>query len=155
MVAPFFNSFFKSIFPNDLCPTEAKALILLIFCCLDTATHVYAFIISIDFHCKQALCFQLFFYNYQLLTFSVLFNMSKLNLLYTIMKIKTTCIKNYRSNFPNIWIFLDEDRIVDELAFLKLLPSAKFIGIVVRTKNKKPYIKKLKLISKICRMKKI
>ena len=79
--------------------------------------------------------------------------MSKLNLLYTILKIKTTCIKKYRSNFPNIWIFLDEDRIVDELAFLKLLPSAKFIGIVVRTKNKKLLYKKTKLVSKICKMK--
>ena len=54
--------------------------------------------------------FSIFFYNYQLLTFSVLFNMSKIKLLYTIMKINSICIKKYRSK-KNFWLFLDEDRI--------------------------------------------
>ncbi len=69
------------------------------------------------------------------------------------MKINSICIKNYSPNSPTMWLFLDEDRISDELAFLRLLPSAKFIGVVVRTKNKKLLYKKTKLVSKICKMK--
>ena len=69
------------------------------------------------------------------------------------MQINSICIKKYRRNFPTLWIFLDENRILDDLNFLKLFPSAKFIGVVVRTKNKKKLYKKSKLISKICKVK--
>jgi thiamine monophosphate synthase len=69
------------------------------------------------------------------------------------MKINSICIKNYISNKKNLWVFLDEDRILDDLDFLKTLPRKKIIGVVVRTKNKKALYKKTKLISKICRMK--
>ena len=79
--------------------------------------------------------------------------MTKLKLFYTIMKINSICIKKYKLNLPIFWLFLDEDRIENELAFLKLLPSAKFIGVIVRTKNKKALYKKTKLVSKICKMK--
>ncbi len=79
--------------------------------------------------------------------------MTKLKLFYTIMKINSICIKKYKLNLPILWLFLDEDRIENELAFLKLLPSAKFIGVIVRTKNKKILYKKTKLVSKICKMK--
>ena len=58
------------------------------------------------------------------------------------MKINSICINNYIFKKKNLWIFLDEDRIFDELAFLKSLPLKKLIGVVVRTKNKKTYIKK-------------
>ena len=69
------------------------------------------------------------------------------------MKINSICINNYIFKKKNLWIFLDEDRIFEELAFLKSLPSKKAIGVVVRTKNKKTLYKKAKLISKVCRMK--
>ena len=61
------------------------------------------------------------------------------------MQINSICIKKYRRNFPTLWIFLDENRILDDLNFLKLFPSAKFIGVVVRTKNKKKTIQKIKI----------
>ena len=78
--------------------------------------------------------------------------MSKLKLFYTIMKINSICIKKYKLNLPIFWLFLDEDRIENEVAFLKLLPPAKFIGVVVRTKNKKKLYNKTKLVSKICKL---
>ena len=62
-------------------------------------------------------------------------------------------MKNYISKRKNLWVFFDEERIFDEVAFLKSLPSNKVAGVVVRTKNKKTLYKKTKLISKIYRMK--
>ncbi len=79
--------------------------------------------------------------------------MTKLKLFYTIMKINSICIKKYKLNLPILWLFLDEDRIENEVAFLKLLPPAKFMGVIVRTKNKKKLYNKTKLVSKICKMK--
>ena len=69
------------------------------------------------------------------------------------MKINSIFMKNYISKGKNLWVFFDEERIFDEVAFLKSLPSNKVAGVVVRTKNKKTLYKKTKLISKICRMK--
>ena len=69
------------------------------------------------------------------------------------MKINSICIKNYIVKNQNLWVFLDEDRIFDELSFLKSLPSKKVFGVVLRTKNKKILYKKAKLISKVCRLK--
>lgn len=69
------------------------------------------------------------------------------------MKINSICIKSHSLNNYNFWIFLDEDRIQDEMTFLKSLPSSNFIGVVIRAKNKQILYKKAKLISKICRMK--
>ncbi len=79
--------------------------------------------------------------------------MTKLSLFYTIMKINSICIKKYHLNNPILWIFLDENRIMDELSFLRELPFSRFIGVVVRTKNKKNLYKKTKLVSKICKTK--
>ena len=79
--------------------------------------------------------------------------MTKLNLFYTIMKINSICIKKNNLNNPILWIFLDENRIMDELSFLRELPFSRSIGVVVRTKNKKNLYKKTKLVSKICKMK--
>ena len=62
--------------------------------------------------------------------------MSKLDIYYTIMQVNSICIKKGASYYPNLWIFLDEERISDETAFLKRLPSTKNLGVVVRTKKK-------------------
>ena len=43
------------------------------------------------------------------------------------MKINSICIKNYISKKKNLWVFLDEDRILDELDFLKSLPRKKLL----------------------------
>ena len=50
------------------------------------------------------------------------------------MKINSICIKT-TSPRKNLWIFLDEDRIFDEIAFFKGFASNKIIGVVVRTKK--------------------
>ncbi|MDC3024107.1 thiamine phosphate synthase [Alphaproteobacteria bacterium] len=69
------------------------------------------------------------------------------------MKINSICIKSFSLKNVHFWIFLDEDRIQDEITFLKMLPSSNLIGVVVRTKNKKLLYKKAKIISKICSVK--
>ena len=56
------------------------------------------------------------------------------------MKINSIFIKNYISKEKNLWVFFDEERIFDEVAFLKSLPSKKVAGVVVRTKKKKNLI---------------
>ena len=56
-------------------------------------------------------------------------------------------------NYPNLWIFLDEDRVSDEILFLKSIPATRQLGIIVRTKNKKYLYNKAKKVRKICRLK--
>ncbi len=79
--------------------------------------------------------------------------MSKLDIYYTIMQVNSICIKKGSSYYPNLWIFLDEERISDETSFLKSLPSTKNLGVVVRTKKKKHLYNKTKQVEKICRLK--
>ena len=79
--------------------------------------------------------------------------MSTLDIYYTIMQVNSICIKKGTSSCPNLWIFLDEDRIADDISFLKSLPSTKLLGVVVRTKNKKYLYNKTKQLGKICRLK--
>ncbi len=79
--------------------------------------------------------------------------MSKLDIYYTIMQVNSICIKKRASYSPNLWVFLDEERISDEISFLKSLPSTRSLGVVVRTRNKKNLYNKAKRIEKICRLK--
>ena len=63
--------------------------------------------------------------------------MPSIEIYYTIMKANSICIKKGILNYPNLWIFLDEDRVSDEILFLKSIPATRQLGIIVRTKNKK------------------
>ena len=56
---------------------------------------------------------------------------------YTLMQVKSICLKKNSFLNPKLWIFLDEDRISDESSFLRGLPSSRLIGVIVRTKKKK------------------
>tara|TARA_B100000029_G_C17427431_1_gene906626 strand:+ start:125 stop:697 length:573 start_codon:yes stop_codon:yes gene_type:complete len=69
------------------------------------------------------------------------------------MQVNSICIKKRASYSPNLWVFLDEERISDEISFLKSLPSTRSLGVVVRTRNKKNLYNKAKRIEKICRLK--
>ena len=79
--------------------------------------------------------------------------MAKSGLYYTILEINSICIKRSSTSLPSIWLFLDEDRISDEISFLKKLPTTKLIGVIVRSKRKNILYKKTKQISKICKIK--
>ena len=79
--------------------------------------------------------------------------MSTLDIHYTIMQVNSICIKKGASYYPNLWVFLDEERISDEISFLKSLPPTKHLGVVVRTRNKKHLYNKTKKIGKVCRLK--
>ena len=72
---------------------------------------------------------------------------------YTLMQVKSICLKKNSFLNPKLWIFLDEDRISDESSFLRGLPSSRLIGVIVRTKKKKYLYKKAKLLGKICKLK--
>ena len=79
--------------------------------------------------------------------------MPSLDIYYTIMQANSICIKKGILNYPNLWIFLDEDRVSDEILFLKSIPATRQLGIIVRTKNKKYLYNKAKKVRKICRLK--
>ena len=79
--------------------------------------------------------------------------MPLLDIHYTLMQVKSICVKKETSQNTNLWIFLDEDRIDDEISFLKNIPFNRSIGVVVRTKNKKNLYKKAKMVGKIAKLK--
>ena len=70
-----------------------------------------------------------------------------------LMQVKSICVKKKTNQNPNLWIFLDDDRIDDEISFLKNLPFNRSLGVVVRTKNNRNLYKKSKMVGKIAKLK--
>ena len=79
--------------------------------------------------------------------------MTKLDIHYTIKQVNSICVKNSTFYDPNLWIFLDEERILNYASFLKSISSTKLVGVVVRSKNKKNLYNKAKQVTRICRSK--
>ena len=58
-----------------------------------------------------------------------------------------------KKNHPYLWLFLDEDRIKNDLSLIKNIKCKHLFGVIVRAKKKGDLYKKAKQISKICRYK--
>ncbi len=72
---------------------------------------------------------------------------------YTMMQVKSISVKKESGQDTNLWIFLDEDRINDEISFLKSIPFNRSVGVVIRTKDKRKLYKKAKVLGKIAKLK--